>query len=627
METSKKASGASTSSTAQAFTQPAAGADVVATFDNGSPLPDPGQVVVIQGANYNTQSVSGNAVTLRYLGGQTAPAVGQPVSGVATFAPTVQGTLPNGTISQFTQPAIGATVAVNYANAPWVLGAVGLQVVVPSGGVYQVTASTGAAITLRNDGATGNAPATTVIAATQIAVNAQSTATGGGATATDPAAATTAGFTVPAVGATVDVPVNYLPSGMNAGDADKESFVNGLTGSRLQATAIGTQTLRLKNTGFATPGEVLSFGKAVGLLGGQSPAYKSDPKVEFWIPDYLAWEDTAVVAPLQKSQVFRVGATLYMFGGHDGAANSAVIYSAAYDASGTVPVFVTTGLSLPAVANGLRVVLVGSTLYSYAGKSAPTTAIWSAPLATPTVWTATGFSIARRDNAPIVVSSTRISLIGGHDGTSGYNSVQSALLATPTTIVTSAGVMNNNWEAGAAIIGSDTFVYFGGTGTEITALRKAKASILNLYGTIPSVDGTYWPSNMGGSPELFSNGDHHCAIGSATVPSDALVTDANMIAKAQRGTTVLTRTSSYLYGGTWIGGDGRAYFISTDGTKKIQRSYRKRVYVRASEVNAANAIGPYSPLIGVTEEGTPAVVSTHVRMGSPPWLTDRRTAF
>lgn len=439
----------------------------------------------------------------------------------------------------------------------------------------------------------------------------------------NPASLTTAAVTAPAVGATVDVAVDYLPQGMTVGDTNVSATVTGF--GLLTATALTATSLRLTNTGFQTPGTVLTLGKAVQLLSGASSATRSDPKIEYWIPDFYAWEDTAVVAPLIKSQVFRIGAKLYMFGGYDGVANSAVIYSADYDATGTVPVFTSTGASLPAVANGLRVVLLGSTLYSYAGKSTPNTAIWSAPLATPTVWTATGSSITRRDNAPIVVSSTRVSIIGGHDGVSGYNTVQSALLATPTTIAMSGAVMNNNWEAGAAIIGSDHLLYWGGTGTEIALMRRAKASILDLYGTIPQIPSPTFPTNMSGSPEMISNGDHHCIIGGATT-SDATFCNADFTA-LQRIPTILPRVVNYPYGSVWVGGDGRAYFISTDGTKKIQRSYRKRVWVRASEVNAANAVGPYAPLVGVTDDGTPAIVSTHVRMGSPPWLTDRRTAF
>lgn len=505
-----------------------------------------------------------------------------------------------------------------------------------TGGAHDSTART--ALTGSAHDATARANATT---ANTTATNAQTTATAANTTATAANTAATAaqgtadratvnpngenqtvGAVVPAVGSTVDVVVNYLPNGLVNGDTDKVVYVEGL--GQFKADAISTTSLRLKNIGLVTPGVALPAARAIQGLAGGSVATRTDPKVEFWVPDPWAWEDTGVVAPARQGAVFRVGTTLYMFGGFAAAATNK-IYSATYDASGTTPVFTDTGATLPAAAQGLRVVLLGSTFYAYAGKATPQTAIWTAALATPTAWSATGSSIIRRDNAPIVVSSTRVSIIGGHNGAVGFNTIQSALLATPTVVTEGAGVMNNNWEAGAAIVGSDQFLYWGGTGTETTTIRKAKASILNLYGNIPSCGAVFAIAQTAAS-EMFALGDCNLIYGGTNAGFEQLMLNADATAY-QRMQNTLALSLGYPYHCSWIGGDGRAYCVATGGTQKIARTYRRRVLVRASEVNAANLVGPYSPLVGTYDDGTPAIVSTHVRMSVAPWLTSRRTAF
>jgi hypothetical protein len=75
-------------------------------------------------------------------------------------------------------------------------------------------------------------------------------------------------------------------------------------------------------------------------------------------------------------------------------------------------------------------------------------------------------------------------------------------------------------------------------------------------------------------------------------------------------------------GGTWVGTDGRAYFIH-GGTRAIWRSGRKKVHVPS----VAQADGPYSPLRGFLSVGTPAMVSSHVLSGNSPWHTNIKSAY
>jgi hypothetical protein len=72
-----------------------------------------------------------------------------------------------------------------------------------------------------------------------------------------------------------------------------------------------------------------------------------------------------------------------------------------------------------------------------------------------------------------------------------------------------------------------------------------------------------------------------------------------------------------------VGLDGRLYVVQNNTT---YRSDRKAVLVPASLAMAEAR--SYRALPGILEHGgTPAIVSEHVRMGTPPWQTNVRAPF
>lgn len=356
---------------------------------------------------------------------------------------------------------------------------------------------------------------------------------------------------------------------------------------------------------------------------------------EYWIPDPLFWEDTGVTSPVTMGCAFRISNTLYIFGGAIGGDPNNLtdkIYSASYDASGNTPVFSETGATLPSATSGLRVVLLDNTLYAYGSKGG-LTSILSASVGSPTSWSATGASLSvQRSAAPIVVANGYVMIMGGYTGASGLQTIQYASTATPTTVATTGNIFSNTvWESGAAVFGG-SFVNIGGVNFGTTVYQCSELSIVpstipnSLNGAIPAT------STTEGDPEIFDLGTEAVAVGIGFNPGFG-PQPTNRVLRCPRGselqsngwyvTNPLPATTNNIFGSRWIGGDGRMYFINRQD-QKIYRSGRRKCYVPA----VTNVTGEdYSGLMGWLEDGTPACVSMHVRMGIAPWFTNRRTTF
>ena len=341
----------------------------------------------------------------------------------------------------------------------------------------------------------------------------------------------------------------------------------------------------------------------------------------YWIPNYIFWEDTSVVAPLAQAPVFRVGSILYMFGGTNGTVSNK-IYSAPYDATGTVPVFVDTGAVMPSAAMALRLALIDNTLYTFGNMngSTPITAIWSAPLSAPTNWTTTGSSIPqRRDDSQLVVANGSIMMYKGYSGSGGYNDILYTSTSTPTSGWTNTALQGGSaWQCGF-YYNSGKLVAYGGfqATTEIRVGTYGTGvswpSLPNSVSTLPVTDNT--PETFI-SDEVFYTGYNNGTGVNASIVGSESSSSWNIYSTALPGSV------SYIYGCSWIGGDGRAYLISPTN-RHIYRSARKKVYVPFN----VQAIGPYSGLIGQLDDGTPSFVSSHVLMGNRPWLTNLVTAY
>ncbi len=377
-----------------------------------------------------------------------------------------------------------------------------------------------------------------------------------------------------------------------------------------------------------------------GDVGPTGPSGGADTYTAFWIPDLGGvWEDTGVTAPAYRSTVYRVGTTLYAFGGvlSATAVPTNKIYSASYDGTGTTPVFTDTGATLPTAVIGARIALIGTTIYCFGAKDSTTSgglAIWSASVTTPTVWTTSGVNIAAtiRNNAPLVVANGKIGILGGHTGGAGVLTIRWTSTSTPTSGWADTGTVyaSGSWEQAAAVIG-DRVCSFGGINNSLSYFSVSQ----NYWATTPSGWATMpapFATAITTSSDIFHIGQESVLIGAANTSKTVTLTHLGGGAGIAVDWSGLPYNVGYILGASWIGGDGRIYYIQPDthssGTRgKIIRSGRKRCYVLTSEVDAANAVGPYQGMRAVLADGTPASVTSHVRMAVPPWSTNRTTAF
>lgn len=353
----------------------------------------------------------------------------------------------------------------------------------------------------------------------------------------------------------------------------------------------------------------------------------------FWIPDYTVWTDTGVVAPTQQAGLLRVANKLYLYGGYPSSgAAVGTIYSATYDASGTVPVFTSTGLSLPSASGGGRMAIVGSTCYMFGdmgGSNAQ--GIWSAPLATPAVWSATGAVTGEtRLNAKLVVNNGQIMIIKGLVIGSGVATIRYTSTSTPTSgwANSPATFGSPNSECGAITVGGNLII-LGGASAPQQVIRIPFSANLSSS-SAQYVLGNYLPGNIIGCPEMFHNGRDIFLVGGNYNSNDNWVYSCqpgNELYAWRYDGQLLPQPDAYLFNSSWIGGDGRACYISDASPRQghIIQSDRVAVYVPSSAVE--NRISPYQGMPGTFADGSPAFVSSHVLMGMCPWLTDRTAAF
>lgn len=260
------------------------------TVEDGTPVPVDGYIFVEGNGWFEVFDVNGNVVTAQLVQSITSPASPVPVGSLVVptgpEGPSITGAQgpagpqgaqgpvgpqgPDGSdgLSSFTQtganynqPAVAATVVVSVLNSGGF--AVGQNVFVQTGGHYVVTAVAVGTLTLRNDGAEGNAAPTTLVpsgsdVATAGAVGPE------GADGSSAFTNTTAQFIQPAVGSSVSVTVNdeeWANIGQNV-------FVE--DGGYYEVVNIAASTLSLENLGTpgnAAPSTVILTGAKVSPAG------------------------------------------------------------------------------------------------------------------------------------------------------------------------------------------------------------------------------------------------------------------------------------------------------------------------------------------------------------------------
>lgn len=361
-----------------------------------------------------------------------------------------------------------------------------------------------------------------------------------------------------------------------------------------------------------------------GAGGAAGPAEPT--QTAFWIPEMLSWEDTGVTAPIHKGPVWRIGASLYQFGGYTGAADTAKIYSAPYDDTGDVPVFTYTGKDMPladGTCQGARVCLIDDTLWML-GSQTGSVVLATADIADPTTWTNLGTIPRRRDNCGFVLTNGSILLMHGYDGVSaGRNTFDYASTSDPTSWSQSGAIGGARWEPASAVVGNRVLL-LGGFNTNTAVLVMPVGPSFtpgNSFGAMSST-GTTLTSAVEKAPDVFDVAGRLWLPGfnnSARIQSVAIDNPIEPWVTTDGG---MPTNISYPYGASWIGGDGRAYVISTVN-RHILRSGRRKVYVPDAQIIAS---APYAGLAGVAD-GQAVTVSSQIRMGNRPWLVERATTY
>jgi hypothetical protein len=339
------------------------------------------------------------------------------------------------------------------------------------------------------------------------------------------------------------------------------------------------------------------------------------------VPDASSWTTLAGSLPFTRTSVFRVGSTLYGFGGKVAGSPSAKIWTAPYASDGSTPSWTDSGAVLPYAADLARVILIGSTLYIVGAENEFLVGrILSAPLSTPLVWTDTGHATAyTRFNAPAVVTDGIVAIVKGNDGTNSLNSITWA----PTSAVTGTWTVSSgggNTALAVIAYASRGVIYsLGGQNgaTFYNAVDAVRAAAINTVDTGPAP----FPFAVGNSAAAFHLGSEIVLVGA---DGGQKILRGNPDAPQLPWSQVsgaLPVATSFIDTGAWIGGDGAMYFIMNG----VQ--YRSGTRLLRAPSSGFDPAQPYAAVPGVFPDGSPGYVSTHQRLGVAPWQTDRRTAF
>lgn len=379
--------------------------------------------------------------------------------------------------------------------------------------------------------------------------------------------------------------------------------------------------------------------------GGGGPVTIS----EHWIPDPKTWTDTGVDVDIGGDKhfllsVFRVGNTLYSFGSRKtGNIDTNKILSAPYDSTGNTPTWSDTGATMPSDLSYGRIALIDNTLYCFgagSGQGTTTTQIYTAPLSNPTVWSNTGATIdIRRDSATLVIANNTIMIVGGYDNSisSGKNTVGYASVSAPTSWSTSGAILPVNiWDNSTAVAGGNVMSIGGASPGQTSYCIRGPVSTSQPDFSSNATGVFSGGATCGTLPYVIDNGNFVSLIGGGNTTSSAICAVGNELGTNAWQVVPNASPTSLQYTSGWIGGDGRCYVVNF-GTGRIFRSGRTKVYVPSTYV--PSGASAYAPLLGYSTEadavqangwqagGVPTIVSSHVRMGIQPWLTNRTTAF
>jgi len=343
------------------------------------------------------------------------------------------------------------------------------------------------------------------------------------------------------------------------------------------------------------------------IVGRVAPTY-----ITTYIPNPLTWTDTGSVAPdgVDYSTIMRIGSTLYSFGGLYSSAVSNKIFTSAYSDGLN---WVEASRTLPEACYSPHIILLGTTLYMF-GSGAGTIKIHTASTSNPTIWTDTGATLPKRDNAPIALVGNKIAIFFGYNG-GGTNTViwadKSAPLVWNTTTIVEAII---NWESGIFV--KDNIAYVAGGDSQRITIEKFNTDLTacTSLDNVLQYHVSHVPicADIGTKVYILGGFDNNYSIQHSEFGGSP----------ANPGTVweepwVSPSDFRYRSDMMWVNADG--YMFTVDyGNRKIYRSGRTEIL---AQTPAANDSSPIPATF--TSDGSPTEITRTCRLGFKSWLTDR----
>jgi len=191
---------------------------------------------------------------------------------------------------------------------------------------------------------------------------------------------------------------------------------------------------------------------------------------------------------LFASSAIVTSSRVFLLGGSNGAATINTIFSAVIQADGTLSVFTSVG-TLPVNLHGSSAIVTSSRVFLLGGNNgaAVINTIFSAVIqadGTLGVFTAIGTLPVNLHYSSAIVASSRVFLLGGHNGAAVINTIHSAVIQADGTLgaFTAVGTLPVNVHASSAIVTSSRVFLLGGS--------NGAAAINTIHSAVIQTDGT-----------------------------------------------------------------------------------------------------------------------------------------
>jgi len=252
--------------------------------------------------------------------------------------------------------------------------------------------------------------------------------------------------------------------------------------------------------------------------------------------------------------------------------NGTTIFTASVNFDGTLGAFTSVG-TLPVNLHGSSVVVTRNRVFLLGGstEAAAIDTIFGAVIqadGTLGAFTAVGTLPVNVNDSSTIVTSSRVFLLGGHNGAAAINTIFSAVIQADGTLgaFTSVGTLPVNLHASSAIVTSSrVFLLGGGTGVAINTIHSAviqadgTLGAFTAVGTLPTV--LAHSSVLVTTSRVFLFGGYTHASNTANIFSALINTDGTLgaftvtgsLPSVQNNTPVIATSSRVFLLGGWNG--------------------------------------------------------------------------